>query len=138
MMMMLIIPVVRVEDPKTKLNKFVLIGWVSVLFGLDTNFSVVKVHQNIRRDYSIHISSPLPNSSRYVLLTEAQLTRQGYHVQITARNESDIDPATIMNKVADSSGSKYSQLMSKFESSPQAKRGSGVSPSVVIFLSLLD
>jgi len=36
-----------------------------------------------------------------------------------------------MNKVADSSGSKYSQIMSKFETSPQAKRAPIVSPSVV-------
>lgn len=32
----------------------------------------------------------------------------GYHVQITARSEADIEPSTIVQKVADASGSKYS------------------------------
>jgi drebrin-like protein len=32
----------------------------------------------------------------------------GYHVQITARSDSDLEPATIMQKVADASGAKYS------------------------------
>jgi hypothetical protein len=42
-----------------------------------------------------------------------------------------------MNKVADSSGSKYSAIMSKFETSPQSKRGPPISPSVVYPFSLL-
>lgn len=57
---------------------------------------------------------------------------KGYHVQITARSEADLDPATIMKKVADSSGSKYSEIMSKFETSPYSKRGPPISPSVVL------
>lgn len=32
----------------------------------------------------------------------------GYHVQITARSDADIEPSTIVQKVADASGSKYS------------------------------
>ena len=36
-----------------------------------------------------------------------------------------------MKKVADSSGSKYSEIISKFETSPQSKRGPPISPSVV-------
>lgn len=31
----------------------------------------------------------------------------GYHVQITARSESDLEPATIIQKVSDASGAKY-------------------------------
>jgi hypothetical protein len=52
-------------------------------------------------------------------------------VQITARNESDIDPATIMRKVADASGSKYSALLDKFDSSGRSKGAPPISPSVV-------
>lgn len=33
---------------------------------------------------------------------------QGYHVQITARSESDLSPESIIQKVADASGAKYS------------------------------
>jgi drebrin-like protein len=32
----------------------------------------------------------------------------GYHVQITARSDSDLEPASIIQKVADASGAKYS------------------------------
>ncbi|KAG6303380.1 hypothetical protein E4U09_000095 [Claviceps aff. purpurea] len=32
----------------------------------------------------------------------------GYHVQITARSDSDLEPETIMQKVSDASGAKYS------------------------------
>lgn len=37
---------------------------------------------------------------------------QGYHVQITARSESDLSPESIIQKVADASGSKYSAATS--------------------------
>ena len=63
------------------------------------------------------------------ILTE----RQGYHVQITARSEADLDPASIMKKVADSS---YTQIKSKFEIVPQGKRAPPISPSVVCSLSI--
>ena len=33
---------------------------------------------------------------------------KGFHVEITARSEVDVDPAVIMKKVQDSSGAKYS------------------------------
>jgi hypothetical protein len=33
---------------------------------------------------------------------------QGYHVQVTARSESDLSPEAIIQKVADASGAKYS------------------------------
>lgn len=32
---------------------------------------------------------------------------QGYHVQITARSDTDLEPATILQKVSDASGAKY-------------------------------
>lgn len=49
----------------------------------------------------------------YALLNlRVELTRltetQGYHVQITARSDRDLTPETVMQKVADASGSKYS------------------------------
>ena len=34
--------------------------------------------------------------------------RQGYHIQVTARSDRDLTPEAIVQKVADSSGSKYS------------------------------
>lgn len=34
---------------------------------------------------------------------------QGFHVEISARTESDIDSKTIMKKVRDSSGAKYTR-----------------------------
>ena len=91
---------------------------------------MAKASQNIKKDYSILILMPLRNSSRYKPLLPFNHIK-GYHVQITARSETDLDPATIMNKVADSSGSKYSDIMSKFETSPQSKRSLPISPSVV-------
>jgi hypothetical protein len=61
--------VVRVEDPNTRLNKFVLIGWVepSDFDGLIC-FSVEKEFQNIRRAYSILISLPSQSFLRYVVI----------------------------------------------------------------------
>jgi hypothetical protein len=59
-----LIIVVRVEDPNTKLNKFVLIGWVCSSRGRQLNASAVKVSQNTRKGYSIPISLPWPSSSR--------------------------------------------------------------------------
>ena len=35
-------------------------------------------------------------------------TRQGYHVQVTARSDRDLSPESIVEKVSDASGSKYS------------------------------
>ncbi len=34
-------------------------------------------------------------------------SEQGYHVQITARSDADLEPANILQKVADASGAKY-------------------------------
>jgi hypothetical protein len=73
----LLIVVVRVEDPNTKLNKFVLIGWVPLLEGPPPYFfppalrntanigSVAKVSPNTRKDSSTLTSLPLRNFSRY-------------------------------------------------------------------------
>ena len=35
--------------------------------------------------------------------------RQGYHVQVTARSDRDLSPESLLQKVSDASGSKYSQ-----------------------------
>lgn len=41
-------------------------------------------------------------------LIEVLITLQGYHVQITARSDRDLTPESIIQKVSDASGAKYS------------------------------
>ncbi|KAK9480212.1 hypothetical protein V1514DRAFT_350445 [Lipomyces japonicus] len=89
----------RVIDPNSQLPKFVLVGW-----------SGEGVPERAKGYFNSHFSSV------------ARLFH-GYHVQINARSEDDINPDEILRKVADASGSKYSvaDLASKFNKAPPVR-----------------
>ncbi|KAI9782080.1 MAG: hypothetical protein M1839_005426 [Geoglossum umbratile] len=75
---------VKVKDTNTTLPKFVLIGWCG---------------EGVPERTKGYFTSHLAAVSRIL---------HGYHVQITARSDRDLTPEGIIQKVADSSGSKYS------------------------------
>ncbi|KAI5804946.1 hypothetical protein EDC01DRAFT_641447 [Geopyxis carbonaria] len=75
---------VKVKDPNTSLAKFALICWCGE-----------GVPERVKGYFTGHL-----NAVTKVL--------HGYHVQVTARSESDLSPESIIQKVADASGSKYS------------------------------
>ncbi|MCJ1308838.1 hypothetical protein MMC25_002493 [Agyrium rufum] len=75
---------VKVKDPNTSLPKNVLIGWCGE-----------GVPERTKGYFTSHT-----NAVAKVL--------QGYHIQITARSDRDLTPESIVQKVADSSGSRYS------------------------------
>ncbi|TVY56500.1 Drebrin-like protein [Lachnellula cervina] len=78
---------VKVQDPNTTLPKYVLIGWVSTA-GPEMS----------------DVEADMRSSAEKECLKE----QKGYHVQITARSDRDLTPESIVQKVADASGSKYS------------------------------
>ena len=57
--------------------------------------------------------APSPKSCRTYLTDE-----QGYHVQVTARSDRDLTPESIVQKVSDASGSKYSRGPTPSNSGP--------------------
>ncbi|KAH9807435.1 hypothetical protein DFH28DRAFT_863794, partial [Melampsora americana] len=75
---------VRVTDPGSKLTKFVFIAWCGDV-----------VPESRKGLFHSHTS------------TVGQFLK-GYHVQINARSEADVEPQHILQKVVDSSGAKYS------------------------------
>ncbi|TKA31778.1 hypothetical protein B0A50_01857 [Salinomyces thailandicus] len=75
---------VKVKDPNTGLPKNVLIAWCGE-----------GVPERTKGYFTSHL-----NVVSKIL--------HGYHVQVTARSESDLTPDGIVQKVADASGSKYS------------------------------
>lgn len=75
---------VKVKDPNSGLPKFVLIAWCGG-----------GVPERTKGYFTSHL-----NAVSKVL--------HGYHVQITARSDSDLEVDAIMRKVADASGAKYS------------------------------
>ncbi|KAK2736827.1 hypothetical protein FQN55_001416 [Onygenales sp. PD_40] len=75
---------VKVKDPNTGLPKNVLIGWCG---------------EGVPERTKGYFTSHLAAVSKFL---------HGYHVQITARSDRDLTPEGIVQKVADSSGSKYS------------------------------
>ncbi|ODQ52236.1 actin depolymerizing protein, partial [Saitoella complicata NRRL Y-17804] len=83
----------RVQDPNTRLPKFVLIGWCGE-----------GVPEHRKGMFQSHINGV----ARYL---------RGYHVQITARSSEDLEEEAIMRKVEDASGAKYSvgNIASRFE-----------------------
>lgn len=74
---------VKVKDPNSGLPKFVLICWCGE-----------GVPERVKGYFTGHL-----NAVTKVL--------HGYHVQVTARSESDLSPESIIQKVADASGAKY-------------------------------
>lgn len=75
---------VKVKDPNTGLPKNVLIGWCG---------------EGVPERTKGYFTSHLAAVSKFL---------HGYHVQITARSDRDLTPEGIIQKVADSSGAKYS------------------------------
>lgn len=74
---------VKVKDPNTALPKNVLIAWCGG-----------GVPERTKGYFTSHTAA-------------VAKVLHGYHVQITARSESDLDPASIIQKVSDASGAKY-------------------------------
>ncbi|KAJ5880536.1 uncharacterized protein N7473_011589 [Penicillium subrubescens] len=75
---------VKVTDPNTGLPKNVLIAWCG---------------EGVPERTKGYFTSHLATISKFL---------HGYHVQITARADGDLSPAGIVQRVADSSGAKYS------------------------------
>ncbi|KAI1776563.1 hypothetical protein F4818DRAFT_353273 [Hypoxylon cercidicola] len=73
----------KVKDPNTGLPKYALIAWCGG-----------GVPERTKGYFTSHL-----NAVSKVL--------HGYHVQITARSDTDLEPANILQKVSDASGSKY-------------------------------
>ncbi|GJN72887.1 hypothetical protein PLIIFM63780_006953 [Purpureocillium lilacinum] len=75
---------VKVKDPNTALPKNVLIAWCGG-----------GVPERTKGYFTSHTAA-------------VAKVLHGYHVQITARSDSDLEPESIMKKVSDASGAKYS------------------------------
>ncbi|RDA90911.1 hypothetical protein CP533_4441 [Ophiocordyceps camponoti-saundersi (nom. inval.)] len=75
---------VKVKDPNTALPKCVLIAWCGG-----------GVPERTKGYFTSHTAA-------------VAKVLHGYHVQITARSDSDLEPESIMKKVSDASGAKYS------------------------------
>ncbi|KAI1074030.1 hypothetical protein F5B20DRAFT_472236 [Whalleya microplaca] len=73
----------KIKDPNTGLPKYALIAWCGG-----------GVPERTKGYFTSHL-----NAVSKVL--------HGYHVQITARSDTDLEPANILQKIADASGSKY-------------------------------
>lgn len=74
---------VKVKDPNTALPKNVLIAWCGG-----------GVPERTKGYFTSHTAA-------------VAKVLHGYHVQITARSDSDLEPASIIQKVSDASGAKY-------------------------------
>ena len=74
---------VKVKDPNTGLPKNVLIAWCGG-----------GVPERTKGYFTSHVAA-------------VAKVLHGYHVQITARSDNDLAPESIMKKVADASGAKY-------------------------------
>ncbi|KAL2036891.1 hypothetical protein N7G274_010434 [Stereocaulon virgatum] len=73
----------KVKDPNTTLPKSVLIGWCGE-----------GVPERTKGYFTSHMNT-------------VSKTLPGYHVQITARSDRDLTPESIVQKVSDASGSRY-------------------------------
>ncbi|KAM0286972.1 hypothetical protein ACHAQH_000657 [Verticillium albo-atrum] len=75
---------VKVKDPNSGLPKYALIAWCGG-----------GVPERTKGYFTTHTAA-------------VSKILHGYHVQITARSDSDLEPESIVKKVADASGAKYS------------------------------
>jgi hypothetical protein len=75
---------VKVRDANSGLPKYVLISWCGD-----------GVPERLKGYHSSHMAS-------------VSKVLSGYHINITARSEDDLDPERVIQRVADSSGAKYS------------------------------
>ncbi|KAK3845409.1 MAG: hypothetical protein J3R72DRAFT_29380 [Linnemannia gamsii] len=82
---------VRLVDPYSQLNKFVLIAWCG---------------DGVPESKKGLFNSHLNDVSNFL---------KGYHLQINARNEADVTPAQIMKRLDEGSGSKYSTHKETYE-----------------------
>ncbi|KAH7047710.1 hypothetical protein BKA57DRAFT_394660 [Linnemannia elongata] len=82
---------VRIVDPYSQLNKFVLIAWCG---------------DGVPESKKGLFNSHLADVSQFL---------KGYHLQINARNEADVTPAQIMKRLDEGSGSKYSTHKETYE-----------------------
>lgn len=89
----------KVKDPNTKLPKSVLIGWCGE-----------GVPERTKGYFTSHLAA-------------ASKLLHGYHVQMIARSDRDLTPESIVQKISDASGSKYS-------SGGPAPSGSGPAPPI--------
>ncbi|WPH00124.1 Hypothetical protein R9X50_00294700 [Acrodontium crateriforme] len=88
---------VKVTDPNTRLPKSVLIAWCGE-----------GVPERTKGYFTSHL-----NAISKIL--------HGYHVQVTARSDRDLTPDSIVQKVQDSSGSKYGGGSSNPSSAPSSR-----------------
>ncbi|EEY18752.1 AbpA [Verticillium alfalfae VaMs.102] len=75
---------VKVKDPNSGLPKYALIAWCGG-----------GVPERTKGYFTTHTAA-------------VSKILHGYHVQITARSDSDLEPESIVKKIADASGAKYS------------------------------
>ena len=106
----------KVKDPNTALPKSVLVGWCGE-----------GVPERTKGYFTSHLAavSQVLHVSRDLKVDKSARTDvgQGYHVQVTARSDRDLTPDSIIAKVSDASGSKYS-------GSGPVLSGSGPSPPI--------
>ncbi|CAG8471373.1 23582_t:CDS:10 [Cetraspora pellucida] len=86
---------VKLKDPNSELPKIVLIGWCGE--------GVPEAKKGLFNSHLNEVSNFL----------------KGYHLQINARSESDIDPSYIMKRIEESGGSKYSINVDKSKPPPK-------------------
>lgn len=80
----------RVVEPISQLPRFVLISWVRCVNQCGDGVPVAR-----KGLFNMHVN-------------DVAAYFKGYHVHINARHEEDIEPATVMKRVNDSCGAKYS------------------------------
>ncbi|KAK2065118.1 SH3 domain-containing protein [Colletotrichum caudatum] len=85
---------VKVKDPNSGLPKNALIAWCGG-----------GVPERTKGYFTTHTAA-------------VSKVLHGYHVQITARSESDLEPESVMRKIADASGAKYSAGSSTTSAAP--------------------
>ncbi|OLN88534.1 Drebrin-like protein [Colletotrichum chlorophyti] len=85
---------VKVKDPNSGLPKHALIAWCGG-----------GVPERTKGYFTTHTAA-------------VSKILHGYHVQITARSDSDLEPESVMRKIADASGAKYSAGGSTASSAP--------------------
>ena len=93
----------KLKDPNTTLPKSVLIGWCGE--GVPERTKGYFTSHLAAVSKVLHVSSSQNTEISHDTKTN---TLQGYHVQVTARSDRDLTPESIVQKVSDASGSKYS------------------------------
>ncbi|KAF7560961.1 hypothetical protein G7046_g3157 [Stylonectria norvegica] len=95
----------KIKDPNSGLPKSVLIAWCGG-----------GVPERTKGYFTSHLAA-------------VSKVLHGYHVQITARSDSDLEPETILRKVSDASGSKYSGDSTRAAAPPPVKSKPAFTPT---------